>query len=126
MSLALLLTKSGNPSFSFEHGTNHQAIYSALETLPNFVPAQTPIEAFWFDPRGVSEGQPASYWQLKHQFQHDYVAHQLTGGQFAFGANTDQNMVETNLNKPGGALAWTLFVNLHLHLAAMLATAPAF
>lgn len=129
MSLSLLLVGGHDPGFKFEHSQAHHQIYANVSTISGFVPAQTPAEPYWFDPRGTIAGKPASYWNLKHQFQHDFVAKELTG--FAtpspatrYGANTGENMVETDLNVPSANLRWTLFVNLHLHLAALLA-APA-
>lgn len=108
------------PAFGFEHRVNHQVI---LEKLPQNV--QYALEPFYFDPRSIVAGQPATFWQLKHQGAHDNAAAALPPffGSTAHGMNAGQNLVDLDLEEQSG-LQWALFVNFQLHYAAMLSIGP--
>lgn len=108
------------PAFGLEHRANHQVI---LEKLPQGV--QYALEPFYFDPRTIQAGAPATYWQLKHQNAHDNAAADLPPfhGAPTLGMNAGQNLVDLDLEEPAG-LTWSLFVNLQLHYAAMLSIGP--
>lgn len=126
MSIATLMVGGANenPAFAFEHASSHREIWEGITQQPDFVPTEIPLEPFWLDPRSSIAGLPASYWQIKHQNLHD-VTVTFLNPRFVptLGVNSDQSMVETDLNEPSGTQRWNLFVNLHLHLAAMAALA---
>jgi hypothetical protein len=109
-----------NPAFGWEHRASHQVILTALPRAIQYA-----FEPYYFDPRSVAAGAPATMWQLKHQNAHDVAAEFLPPfyGSKAVGMNTGQILVDSDLEEPTG-LKWSLFVNMQLHYAAMLSIGP--
>lgn len=109
-----------SPAFGLEHRASHQVI---LQSLPQHV--QYALEPYYFDPRTIEAGAPATMWQVKHQDAHDNAAADLPPfyGAPTVGMNAGQNLVDLNLEEHSG-LQWALFVNLNLHYAAMLSIGP--
>lgn len=109
-----------NPAFGLEHRANHEII---LQALPQNV--QYALEPFYFDPRTIQAGAPATYWQVKHQDAHNNAAADLPPfyGAPTVGMNAGQNLVDLDLEEQSG-LQWALFLNLNLHYAAMLSIGP--
>ena len=112
-----------NPAFALEHAAAHRVIIDAITPLSNYT--QFAIEPAYFDPRSPAAGLLASMWQVKHQNAHDNAAEYLPPffGSTAVGLNAGQTLVESDLEEQSG-LTWSLFVNLQLHIAAMLSIGP--